>query len=376
MCRKIVCVSLALALPAGLLCFGKQPARQIEAARPPGYATIQVPVVVTDSSGKPVSGLKAQDFVVKRGRTGLQTVGFEEVQSTAPSGSPSPELPTFIVLDMTTIVSPQLGSAKPILLKYLAEALEAGDPVGLLSVTRTGVAVTHNPGTPAPVLAAALEQLDAETRVLKGRFQSGLSRQVGEDEKAGIAAALDRLRKFAEVEQPYARAIDAAFAQLQGLQRLAMGLRSIPGRKKCLFVTRGLPLTLMEGEGRLFFRGDRQHAQENLQLTLEYQKAIEMLNLAKVTVYPLLMDSTGVDIAPMTKTFSRATAARYIPFQTDLSPAAKEAVEDCGVYYMLLCELPPMKGRSVEWSKLEVDVKTPDLKVRYPEGFFVIPPAR
>ena len=342
---------------------------------------------------------------MKKGRSELQATEVQEVEAGASASEPGAKLPLFVVLDKTTVVVPQLGNAKSILLKFLADSVQTGDLVGLLSITKSGVTVAHQPGTPLAVLAAALERLDSETKVLKGDFHSPLAQSVDASSKPLVDAELESLRHFGEPEEPFSRSIDAAFAQLRGLQHLANGMRRMPGRKRLLLITRGLPLTLMEGQGRVYFKlagtpqnlapdmrttttplrpadpdaqqyGDRQYAQENLRLTGEYERAVEMLNEARVTLYPLLIEQRDVDIDPIVNTLATATAGKYFTFQSDLGAAAKAAAADGGTYYMIACEVPPSKDSDVQWAKLNVDVKKPGAKVRHPQGYFVMPAPR
>ncbi len=393
--KRAIAALLPFALLVSGLCLAQQAAPPAGTASPAGPPRILVPVLVTDSSGRAISGLKAEDFAVKRGRDELKAVGVEEVEGAPPPGAQA-KSPVFVVLDKTTVVVPQLGIAKPMLLRFLADSVRSGDPIGLFSITHKGIVVTHQPGTTPPVLAAALERLDSDTKVLGGKFHSELAQNVAENEKPAVEAELARLKQFGEAEQPSTRDIDEAFVQVRGLQQLASGMRRMPGRKQLLFVTGGFLFTVFESEGRLTFlsvtdraavnrlgfgqlpqvEAQQEYTQEARALTVEYERAIEMLNEAKVTIYPALITSSAINTDPMLNTFSRATAGKFITFQNELGPAAKEVAADSGNYYLVACEAPPLKGNDTKWVKLDVEVKRPGAKVRHPEGYFAMPAAR
>ncbi len=361
----------------------RQPPKEQTAAR-----RIPIPVVVTDDSGKLVSGLKPEDFEAKQGPNKCKLTSAEEVQ---PITIMAPgQAPLFVVLDKTTIVAPLLGQAHSSLLTFLANSLNSGQPIGLLAMGKDGIEAVHQPATDGSVLAAALLKLDQDNKQFKNQVLAELAKKAEKAPEAEVAAELVRLRKLGVREVPFSRDIDAAFVQLRGLQQLANGLRRMPGRKQVLFVTRGLPLVLMHVDGRLFYRhldeeqaaasaaktlrvapGQSEYTTENLQLTLEFENAVELLNASKVAVYPLMINRLNENIDPMANTLARATAAKYVKFELDLDGAVKDATSDFGPSYLLACELPAARNNDVEWAKLDLKVKKGGAKARAPEGAFL-----
>ncbi len=116
---------------------------------------VQVPVVVTDAAGKHIQGLTKADFKILENGKPQSITGFEEiapptglvVSYTNPVGiftnlTPEESKPrslTVIVLD--EVNTPFLGQAyaRGQLIKYLANHLDASQPLGLMVIDRKGL---------------------------------------------------------------------------------------------------------------------------------------------------------------------------------------------------------------------------------------------
>jgi hypothetical protein len=162
-----LCSILALCIPV----FAQEaPVHQARGSR------VLIPVVATDSSGAPVTGLRASDFVVRVRHTEYPAEEAEAVKPflLPPDGDGHQKQPMFLVLDRLSFGTPQLGSAAQTVIRLLAQSVSTGDPVTLLTIDSDGVKLIHSFTTPASVSAAALEQLDQRTHVLAFKAAAGL----------------------------------------------------------------------------------------------------------------------------------------------------------------------------------------------------------
>ena len=355
----VLCVMLALCVPAS----GQQSSPQDQASSPENRHVL-IPVFVSDDSGRAITGLHADDFLIRHGRTETQPSGVDEVEGIGPSRG-GMKSPAFVALDETSIYPPEVGARSRPLLEFLAKSVRQGDAIGLFSLTATGLRVAHYPNTPTAVSVAALQRLDPAL----GRKSTASSNPDEQLEIQQVDAALARLMLFGQDKKQYT-GVAAAIGQLSSLKQLAGALHDIPGRKALLLVTDYLYVTVPEADDRVYFRGIATMYQENLALTALYQSTVQALNEARISVYPLLLYSEG-GRAHNLDILARATGGTFLRTGPDITAAANKAKNDCGPYYLLSYDAPATNR--VQWHKVKVDVRNAVGKVRAPGGIFLLP---
>ena len=138
---------------------------------------VLIPALVTDKSGAHISGLKKEDFTVLENGVEQKIATFEEITSDAHrlsrphnpnefsnafTGGSSTGRITLIVLDFINTPFVDQANARRELLKYLMQSMDQGEPIGLYTLTRSGVHMIHDFTTDPRVLAAALHKVNGD----------------------------------------------------------------------------------------------------------------------------------------------------------------------------------------------------------------------
>src|SRR5215467_7758269 len=119
---------------------------------------VLVPVVVTDSSGTPVTGLAKDAFAVEENDKPRTLALFEEAKPArlVPSQADTPagayrnflrrdELSHIVIVVIDSINTPLLrqGQAREVLAASLRRMSQGGEPIGLFSLSTTGLRQLH-----------------------------------------------------------------------------------------------------------------------------------------------------------------------------------------------------------------------------------------
>lgn len=294
---------------------------------------VLIPVVATDASGAPASGVRAEDFLIAEGHTKSAPSYVEEVKPflLPPDSTGRQKPPIFLVLDKLTIVGLQLWQIERSVLQFLARSLETGEPTTLLVIDSEGVKSIPSFGTPPEVLAAALQQLDAKTRVLGGHFNSPFHAKLDDSTKRLVELELAALESLGTNSRPLT-GINAAAVHMEAFRRIGNSDKSQHGRKAIMWLTNEFYLQFNDAEGKMTFRGDSNF--DSRSYTIQYEHMIEALNACHVSVYPTVFteldsglagsffDTTqwhheGITLQPIAK----ATVGAVVRSGGDLAPA-------------------------------------------------------
>ncbi len=297
------------------------------------------PVIVSDVTGKPITGLTKSDFVA----SGAQILSVEEVDAASlPSTEGAASQPaTYILFDDLRAVSatsglqplplgqcgapiggetlcPSLGGSLPEgyydtaadrkeLIRFLAHGVETGRNYEVLV---PGVGFVHRITTPLPLLAAALKNLNEQTHVLQREFSTTGSVQ----DPRLLSEETERLKDFLEGKiwtgdnpQDKPRTSGKETLQLRSLVAIADLLRAVPGRKALVWLT----TSTHEFHGPL--------------LTKAFVDA-------RVSVYPALIG--GARIFENESTVE-GTGGKWVSYRTGPASAISVAIADCGPYYLV-----------------------------------------
>ena len=136
---------------------------------------VLVPVVVTDKSGKHVTGLQKEAFHIEEDGNARSFSVFEEkkteklaprtvsappeVYSNFVAGDDHPWRLTAVLLDMINTPSLRQAEAKRQLIDYLLQSAEQGEPVAIFGLNGSGLHQLHSFTTNTAVLVDALKKL-------------------------------------------------------------------------------------------------------------------------------------------------------------------------------------------------------------------------
>ena len=376
---------------------------------------VLVPAVVTDKSGNHIHSLTKKDFKVLENGKPQKITTFEEVVastsrpalvknppgtfSNLPVGGQQPVSITVIALD--TINTPFLdqASGRKELIKYLANSLDSAHSLGLVVISSKGVKVLGGLNSDPAALIAALKQTSGELTSMEafgadGKALANFEAQPSEL-TGGVSPGADpgsRLRQFIlsadalEGQYQQQRAIEDT---MKAFLSIAMSLSGIPGRKSLLWATGSFPFTL-----------DSPSSVPGGNLSLLYERTLQALNDAQVSVYPLDVrglvggspvadptfsgDLSGPGFADAVagrsalqtstisslKNFAEMTGGRAYYNNNDLAAGFKRAADDSSSYY-LLGYYADHHDTKPGWRKLQVQVAHPDVEVHARTGFLV-----
>jgi VWFA-related protein len=282
-------------------------------------------VLVTDHSGKPVTGLKQDAFsVAEQGKP--QAVSYFEEHSAAQKveGVEMPTLP----LDVFTNFSPfPLPAAVNVLLldslntqignqsfvhKQALKFLQGAKPGSRMAIFTMALGLHFVQGftdDPALLVAGLADKKNNEVQesvMIKGQEETNaqavlfgmMSEVEGNGGTAADPAMLTDLQKFIQ-ENDDSQTTDRALLTLANLQRLATFLSSFPGRKNLIWFSESIPF--------LTSNILDPHIEQ------EYFKTMNMLAAARVAVYPV--SATGVASHALYEAYNNPSAYLSTPMQ-------------------------------------------------------------
>ncbi|MBI2678453.1 MAG: VWA domain-containing protein [Candidatus Koribacter versatilis] len=342
---------------------------------------MEVPVVVLDTHGKPVVGLKRDDFELLQDRDKQNLAVFEEIRTTkervqyrpgAPGvydnqviGSAAGKRLTIIVLDTLNTAFPDQAYARSELIKYLSREVIQDEPVALLTISSGGTRVLHDFTEDPKVLIAVLKRFDGKLP---------MSEVVG----ASLYQSLYQNLEFQHQVATLPTRIDAT---LQALQHISQAFAAIPGRKSLIWISGGIPFQTEEPVGLNRFGGRNWEPTTTRDFRLLYSQTFQALNQANVAVYPV--DPRGVtgthNIAYSNpragmQVLADMTGGRFFSENNDLSGLFQKAADDCADYYMLAYYLPA--DLKPGWHELKVKVTGSGRAARARNGFFTVAPPK
>lgn len=415
---------------------------------------VLVPVVVQDKSGEPVAGLTKDDFELQENGKSKPISTFEEVKTLtkrpsrpAPlrgiytnelNNDSTPKRMTIFALDLVNTPFLDQSYARQQLIKFLAKRVNSQEPIALVVIKRNGISVLHDFTSDPAVLVAALKKVSGEipgvqgvgvgeetsASALEGNAVNVAAEAVAH-ENPGLAEVLG-LNSFVNALGPEDAFVmlaerEAIMVTLESFQHVAEAYAGVPGRKSLIWATAAFPFGLDPVTGTIlsptvYHQGAIQSTGSGLERgtgnlpplpsstsvqtgedlkSLEplYQRTLQMLNDASISVYPvdargLLVFFPGADtsridgVAAYNKAlfdssrdtmvgFADMTGGKAYYNRNDLDTAFRKAADDSASYYMLgyYLERNPKPG----WHKLHVKLKNGGKEVRARNGFFVTP---
>jgi VWFA-related protein len=366
---------------------------------------VLVPVVVTDKSGKHLTGLKQADFSLLEDGKPRPVGSFEEIvaggstEGAAPSkgvfrnfgtDAAKPKRLTIVVIDLLNTRIEDQGYARQQLLKYLEQGVKPDELVSLVILGINGVAMLHDFTSDSQELITAVKIAQSYgtggPAVNTMATDQGVVLQAAVQANPRLVGLLEHLtdKQGAEkVERTY-----SAHVTLVSMENLAHAFAGVPGRKSMLWVTGGLPFNL---ENPTEF-GD-------MGLKAEYNRSFQALNDANISVYPV--DARGLfttsdniqsrsareyslfefgDLANQVnysptgtlKMFAEMTGGVAFYNSNDLKLSFERARDDSGQYYLLGYYLNKEDNKA-GWHTIKVKYSGQNANVRARTGFYFDP---
>ena len=367
----MIFLSLPLCLP--MPAFAQQSAAQGAAATPPAMAAPQTPalspqpaaeptseraegpinldVVVTDKSGKPVSGLELKDFTLLDDKLPAKILSFQAFDGTAQK--PNPPVEVVLVIDAMNLPFGPVAVEREQIASFLQQnGGHLAHPTSVDVMTDTGITTSGRPTLDGNALAAATNQLIIGLRATT-RAQ-------------GAWGAIQRFGM-----------------SLDGFTAIANNEAKRPGRKLLIWTGPGWPL-LVGPNIEIDAKGQQQMFNSVVQLS-------DKLRQAHISVYSVALGMPGpgtfryedylkgvktagkVESADLTlKVFAVQSGGRALVPDNDLTAQIAACVQDATAFYTLSFD-PSRAERANEYHDLKIEVDKPGLTALTKTGYYAQP---
>ena len=307
---------------------------------------VHLNIAVTDKSGRLVSGLELQDFLLKDNNVPQKIVSFRAVDS--PTADPSAQV--ILLLDAVNLDAPAAKRTRDEMAKFLRKnGGHLAHPVSVFLLTDEGAKVLLQASVDGNALAAQLEQTESGFRAL-GRGAG----QYGEIER--FESSVKWMAKIANAESKR------------------------PGRKLLLWTGPGWPL-LDRPDMNPRDKGQQQMFNEIVNLSTTLREA-------QITVYSVAVGEPEPGtylyegfLKPV-KTVGKAnpselglkvlavqTGGRVMSPNNDLAGQISRCVQDIDSYYAITFD-PPRADGANQYHDLKVEIGKPGLTARTNTGYY------
>ena len=357
---------LFLSLPA--LAFGLQvavpagTATQYETASaaqasPPDVVEgrIKLDVMVTDKSGKPVSGLDLKDFTLLDNSLPAKILSFQAIDGTVrPAGAGQAadhRVEVILLLDTVNVDFQQVAAERQEIGRFLRlKSSHLAQPMSIYLFTKDGVQFQSDLSADGSAVAAALNQVDGQLRTI--------------DRAQGAWGDLDRV-----------------LLSVRNLDSIAQTEENNPGLKILIWVGPGWP---MLDSSR--FQSSSSKGQEQL-----FNSIVELstsLREANIALYSISMGQAGSgtflyeDFLKGVKSAQKASPSnlglkvlavqsggRVLPPSNDLASEIDSCIQDANAFYTISFD-PPRADKRNEYHDLKVVVDKPGLKALTNTGYY------
>jgi len=270
---------------------------------------VQINVIVHDKKGKPVEGLKKEDFTILDQGKEEQVAVFSANSGSVSDRGALPDLPanvfsnrggtaaanpgsvTVILFDaLNTPIHEQLY-AKQQILKFLSQ-IQPQDHVAIYVLT-TKIIVLNDFTHDSRLLLKAIQEFSGSASPYQYVSGSGTNPPDQRNPPGPVPGADlvgSRLRKFFDAADDKINDfedVNRAEATTSAIEAIANHVAQIPGRKSLIWVSSGFPIDIGFDAETLFEPG-----QEHRTFTVEVQRATRALNQANMAIYPV--DARGL----------------------------------------------------------------------------------
>ena len=356
-------------------------------------------VVVTDTAGKPVRGLKERDFTVLENGKSQQVRGFEErgpdtgtshraVGANLPpntytnyASTSEPGAINILLLDRLNTDGQNLVQARQQLLLYLSK-LPSNTRIALFTLDWE-LHLVHGFTDDSRELIEAAQQLSSSTHPM---FSNALrvTEALAEAKEAGVMKSPKMYAALTTFlwEENDTKVESRTLVTMQALNQLARSMAVFPGRKNLIWISGGLPFDPTSTDPQM-------------------QKTAALLAATQMAVYPI--DAAGVkymeadgstrssEVFGLTESYETAsgqgdealrvretmlnmatlTGGRAYYNRNDLQAAISDSVNS-GSHYYTLAYRPENNDWNGRFRKITVRVSPPNVKVQCRPGYYAV----
>jgi VWFA-related protein len=427
---------LSLTLLAGALAAPAQDASQTGETFTSNSELVLVPVQVTDHYGRPVRGLKQQDFVLKSDGNPQRISLFDEMVAPPPAPLPSPLLTNtgsaapaapsgpvkfsnlqasvvpqqLFIVAIDTVNTPRLlqSWARDQFVKYL-KTNPPRQPMEVVAITSHGLRQIQPFTTDSAALIEAVKKMHTtfnsqdEREVMVSRMDRN-----GQIDSYASLVAQAKENQALEAE----RGAGGGYITLQNFEELAWAYSGIPGRKTVLWLSCGFPLMdevpdgpalLGHGPGNTSAVPHSSGFHRSAELLPAFQRAFTAMNKSNVTVYPVDVNGLPMDnwwdvdtppglfihpgqthtAPPMLidanaerrdgmRELAHRTGGKMCTAGNGVQYCLEQAMAESSDYYLLGFYVP-QQHRKLGWHKLKVSVSADHGEVRARNTYYLGP---
>ena len=420
-----------LGLVAGVTCLRAQAPSSPEVPPPTIRVSthmVLVDVVVTDKQGKPVTGLRPEDFVVEENgkQQKVASLATAAENNPAPPALPpgiysnraqyrSPGVPvTVLLLDAINTPFKDQAYARRQMLKFVKENLKPNERVGVFTLTGP-LNVLQDFTSDPQILYTALQRYKplqqqyapsngAAPAGPAGAIDSGVTPVSDAASSGALGAGATRLVDISENALASFQNVESAYNDdqrtvltLNALNSLSRILGGMPGRKSIIWVTGDVPLSLIpedrtvtdaelqEELPSMNTRRVEEHSSGSLAATgrtLHAQEIREMaarLSSAQIAIYPVdargLTASNDTDSQEEMRSIARETGGRAFVNQNEIKAGVERAFDDQNAAYTI-AYYPENKKYDGKYRSIKVKVKRDGIEVQNRHGYYAIDPTQ
>ena len=364
---------------------------------------VVVDTIVTDSSGQPLRGLKAEDFTVVEDGKPQKLALFSEEEPNTTTSAVHPPLPpnvftnrpeysnptgalTVILLDGLNTPTQDQAYAREQLLKYLASQQDSTQRIAILALGNSLSLLQDFTSDPRILIgalkksgiqlsAAPQEDLIAEPLPTRTRFTRAGNEIL-------LASRIQATQQFLTPEAfNMGRRIDMT---LQAMRLIARALGGYPGRKKLIWISAAFPAVFSHDIANKYGISDS--------YIEEIRRTDNLLTDAQVAVYPV--DARGFVVSPSNniqnwqfapwmgraggwfyssqasmQEIAEDTGGRAFMNQNEIHHAIATSVNE-GNHYYALAYVPENKKWDGRFRKIKVEVRRNGASVRARRGYY------
>jgi VWFA-related protein len=312
---------------------------------------IKLDVVVTDKSGKPVSGLELKDFSLLDNKLPAQILSFHASDGTVQKDGPPVEV--VLVVDRVNQPFQAVAFERQEISRFLLQnGGRLAQPVSILFLTDDGVKVEGRPSADGTALAARLDQAESGLRSIR--------------RSAGLYGAIERFQ-----------------LSVKSVSSIINAEANEPGRKLLIWAGPGWPLlngpdieASSQGQQDLFDGIVEFSTRLRQTQTVLYSVSVGQSGPRTFTYQEFLKGVKSVKQADPgnlgLEVIATQSGGRVLPPSNDLAADIARCVQDAGAFYTLSFD-PPRADRANEYHDLKVVVGKPGLSARTSTGYYSQP---
>lgn len=386
---------------------------------------VLVDVVVTDSHGNPVPGLRQQDFKLTENGKPESVVFFEEHKGAAvvpielPKMPPNvftnvpvaPEADALNVLLLDAMNTPQTDQSyvRAQVLEFL-KTMKPGTPLAVFSLDANLRLVQGFTGSPSTLLASLQDKKNGvwpETIAFSHSTKDDLDDQAELNRRVMMLggpghtdAGIDALRQDQQNEKVY-QSVQRVAVTAEGLENIARYLAKIPGRKNLIWFASRFPMAFFpvaNGNGALPVgrRTGGLAPAENIRIqSARLKETADLLTVSRVAIYPVgargvetVIGSDadqqylpaggnlpeirdGADNYSTMRELASETGGEVVAGTNDFSKAIARAIDN-GSHFYTLSYTPSNPKMDGQFRSIEVSIPEAKYTLAYRKGYYAL----